>query len=132
MGPDDSLLAAARAMRELDIGFWPVVDAAGVLVGVLTDRDIVVRACAEDAHPSAVTVGSVMTRGATTCAGEDPIGVAEAKMRRHRVLRIVVTDDRGAPIGVISLSDVAQYEPPSRVGRTLQSVAERKYAPERP
>jgi CBS domain-containing protein len=132
IAPDDDLLTAARAMRDADVGFLPVCDARGVAVGVVTDRDIVVRACAEDTRLASVTVGSVMTRGVTACAPDDPLSKVVAEMRRHHVLRVLVLDARGAPVGVISLSDIAQYEMPSRVGRTLQSVAERKYAPERP
>ncbi len=129
---DDDLLAAARVMRDHDIGFLPVCDGHGVAVGILTDRDIVIRACAEDALASATTVGSVMTRGVTACRPGDSLAFAEAAMREHRVTRVVVVDDRGAPVGVLSLSDVAQYERPVKVGETLRTVAQRKYAPERP
>jgi len=77
-------------------------------------------------------VRNVMTRGVIACRAGDPVTKAVALMRRHRVTRIIILDARGAAEGVLSLSDVAQYERPAKIGRTLQTVAERKYAPERP
>jgi len=49
-------------------------------------------------------------------------------MREHRISRLLVIDTDGSLVGVISLSDISQYETPGRVGRTLQAIAERKYA----
>jgi CBS domain-containing protein len=129
---DDDVLAAARAMREKDVGFLPVVDARGVVAGVLTDRDIVVRGCLDDAPLSQRSIAGVMTRGAIVCGPDEPVGAAAARMRFHRFTRIVIVDEMQRPIGVLSLSDLAQYENPSRTGRTLRRIAERKYVPERP
>jgi CBS domain-containing protein len=128
----EDVLVAARIMRENDVGFLPVCDDAGRVVGVLTDRDIVLRVCAEDSHPSATPIASVMTRGAISCRPEQTVAHAERLMRQHLITRILVIDEQAHPVGIVSLSDVAQYERPSRVGLTLQTVAERKYAPERP
>ena len=128
----DAALVAARIMREHDVGFLPVCDEAGRVVGVLTDRDLALRVCAEDSRPAATPVGSVMTRGAISCRPMQPVSHAERLMRQHHLTRIMVVDDENRPVGVISLSDIAQYEPASRVGRTLHTVAQRKYAPERP
>jgi CBS domain-containing protein len=128
----DTLHAAARAMRESDVGFVPVCSEDGAMVGVLTDRDIVTRACAEDERPSTLLVRAVMSRGIVSCGPDDSVARAMARMRRHRLTRIVILDWRGFPVGVLSLSDIAQYERPSRVGRTLQTVAERKYTTGRP
>jgi CBS domain-containing protein len=127
----DTVATAAQVMREHEVGFLPVCDQHGIVVGVVTDRDLVVRACAEGCDPSTV-VSRVMTRARIACRPEDPISRADALMRRHRISRVVITDAGGAPAGVLSLSDLAQYEAPTRVGRTIQRVAERKYAPERP
>jgi CBS domain-containing protein len=126
---EESLLVAARLMREHDIGFLPVVDARGALAGVLTDRDLVVRGCVDDAPPSQIAIASVMTRGAMTCRPDDPITLAESRMRTHRVTRVVIVEAHRAPIGVLSLSDISQYQQPSRIGRIFRRIAERKYAP---
>ena len=119
-------------MRDKDVGFLPVCDEAGGVVGVITDRDLVVRVWAEEARPAATQVGSVMTRGTICCRPTHTLGHAERLMRRHHLTRLLVTDDRAHPVGVVSLSDIAQYERASRVGQTLKTIAERKYAPERP
>jgi CBS domain-containing protein len=128
----EDALVAARIMRDKDIGFLPVCDDAGRVVGVLTDRDLVLRVCAEDSHPAATPVATVMTRGSVACRETSSIACAERLMRRHHITRIVVLDEEQRPLGIVSLSDVAQYERLSRVGHTLRTVAERKYAPERP
>jgi CBS domain-containing protein len=128
----DTVLVAARTMRDADVGLLPVRDAHGVVVGVITDRDITTRACAEAVDPVTAIVRNVMTRAVIACRPADPVTKAVALMRRHKVTRIIVVDERGAAVGLLSLSDIAQYERPAKIGRTLQTVAERKYAPERP
>ena len=119
-------------MRELEIGFLPVCDRSGITVGVVTDRDIVTRACALDEDLHTTPVRRIMTSAVLACRPDEPISRAESRMRRHRVTRLVVTDPLRRALGVVSLSDLAQYERPSAIGRTLRGVAQRKYAPERP
>jgi CBS domain-containing protein len=128
----DLALAAAVAMRDDDIGFLPVCDPDGKAIGVVTDRDIAMRVCAADARASAMTVADVMTRSVVACRPHQAIARAESLMRRHRITRVLVTDDAGVLVGVVSLSDLAQYERSSAVGRTMRAISERKYAPERP
>jgi CBS domain-containing protein len=129
---DASVQVAARIMRDTDVGFVPVLDERGAVVGVLTDRDLATRICAEDLTASRVRVANVMTRGLVSCRPDDRLVRALASMRRHRLTRILITDPNGVPVGVLSLSDVAQYIAPSKIGRTLQTIAERKYAPKCP
>jgi CBS domain-containing protein len=123
----DDLALVARTMREEDVGFVPVLDSDDVLVGVLTDRDIVVRSFV-GADPRRVLVGSIMSGDVIVCRTTDAVETAERKMRERRVSRLVIVDSDGALAGVLSLSDIAQYDSPGRVGRTLQAIAERKYA----
>ena len=73
-----------------------------------------------------------MTRGAIACRPTHTVAHAERLMRKHHLTRIIVVDEQRRPIGIVSLSDVAQYERPSRIGQTVRAIAERKYAPERP
>lgn len=115
-------------MRDENVGFLPVLDSDDAVVGVVTDRDIVVRAGVGAVDPRRVLVGEVMSREVIACRPTDTIEVAERKMRDRRISRVLVLDDDGAILGVISLSDIAQYDTPGRVGRTLQAIAERKYA----
>lgn len=127
----ETVLAAARMMREHDIGLVVVCDASGCLSGVLTDRDIVIRVVASNLDPF-LTIGRIMTRGAVTCAPDDALAEVMRAMREHRHSRVIVAEEGRQPVGVISLSDLAQYETVATVGRTLRAVSERKYGPERP
>lgn len=115
-------------MRDENIGFLPVMDSDDAVIGVITDRDIVVRANVGAVDPRRVLAGEVMSRDVIACRPTDAIEVAERKMRDRRVSRILVLDGDETVVGVISLSDIAQYDSPGRVGRTLQAIAERKYA----
>lgn len=124
----DEIALAARTMREENVGFVPVLDSDDVVIGVLTDRDIVVRACVGPDDPRRALVASAMSRDVVACRPGDTVEAAERKMRERRITRLVVIDEDGMLAGVISLSDIAQYDAPGRVGRTLQAIAERKYA----
>jgi CBS domain-containing protein len=77
-------------------------------------------------------VQDVMTVGAISCRPSHSVAHAERQMRSHHLTRVVIVDADDRLLGILSLSDVAQYVRPSRVGRTVRTVAERKYAPERP
>jgi CBS-domain-containing membrane protein len=124
----DEIALAARTMRDENIGFMPVLDSDDVVIGVVTDRDIVVRACVGPIDPRRMLVGEMMSRDVISCRPTDSVELAERRMRERRVTRLVVIDADGALVGVLSLSDIAQYDAPGRVGRTLQAIAERKYA----
>jgi CBS domain-containing protein len=128
----ETVLDGARLMREADVGFLPVVDPRATIVGVLTDREIVTRVTALGLNPPEAPVSSAMTSEVVTCSPGALVSRAEALMRRHRLTRIVVVDEGRVPIGVLSLSDIAQYAQASRVGHTVQAVSERKYGVERP
>ena len=124
----DDVGLASRTMRDENIGFLPVLDSDDVVVGVVTDRDIVVRACVGHADPRRLLVGAMMSGQVISCRPTDTVEEAERKMREHRISRLLVIDADGALVGIMSLSDIAQYDSPGRVGRTLQAIAERKYA----
>lgn len=106
IGPDTSLVEAARFMRDESIGFLPVLE-EGRLVGVITDRDITVRATADALDPQSTRVGSVMTKPVVTISESESIYEADALMERHTIRRLVVLDGRGALTGVLSLDDLA-------------------------
>ncbi|MER7486950.1 CBS domain-containing protein [Streptomyces sp. NPDC126497] len=103
--PDASIVEAARLMRTQNIGDVVVADGQRV-VGVLTDRDIAVRAVARGADPLGVSVGSVCTRDPLTLAPDDPVSSAVALMREHAIRRIPVVEG-GLPVGLVSLGDLA-------------------------
>ena len=127
--PDASVLAAAERMRDADVGFLPICDSDGVLVGVLTDRDIVVRACAPGLDLATTAVARVMTTVLATCRPRSSLSVAERAMRKSRKARLPVLDPKGHLVGVLSLSDVVQYETARRTGRIVFDLSQRKYDP---
>lgn len=102
--------AVARQMRDEAIGDVIVTD-GGRLCGIVTDRDIAVRAVASDADPRATTVRDVLTREPVTVAPDDDIKAAEGLMRTHAVKRLpVVEGDR--IVGVVALGDIEVEETP--------------------
>jgi CBS domain-containing protein len=103
---DASVMIAARAMRENDIGDIIVLD-GDRLYGILTDRDIVVRALAEDKDPMTTAVGEICSRDLTTVDPTDSVGSAVRLMREKALRRIPVVDRGGAVVGIVSLGDVA-------------------------
>ena len=86
---------AAATMRDNSLGFLPVCDPDGRLVGVITDRDISVRVATRDRLPGAVSVIEVMSAPPLVCLGNDPIEVAERLMVAEGVSRLVVVDREG-------------------------------------
>ena len=119
-----SVQACAEMMRDNGIGFVPVVDADRQVVGVVTDRDLALRVLANDL-PADTPVGQVMTGDVRTCRPDDELREAERKMSSARKSRLVVADENGHCVGVISLSDVAQADR-RRAGGVLRAVTRRE------
>ncbi|MGY6021409.1 CBS domain-containing protein [Streptomyces spinosirectus] len=108
--PDASLVEAARLMRTQDVGDVVVADGQRI-VGVLTDRDITVRAVAEGIDPLTVSAESVCSPEPVLVAPDDPVPAAAALMRAHAVRRLPVVED-GLPVGMVSLGDLAEARDP--------------------
>ncbi len=121
----DNVQAAARKMRDQNVGFLPVCHDGKKVIGTITDRDIVVRACAEDRPASATRIGDVMTRQVVSCRPQDEVDKAEQLMSQHHKSRILCIDDSGKLAGVISLSDIAQHQADAG-GQTLKNVTSRE------
>jgi CBS domain-containing protein len=107
--PDTSLADAARKMRDLDVGIIPVVesDANKRLRGVLTDRDIAIRAVAEGRDANSTRVMEVMTTEVETCNKNDSLRDVLSVMEREQVRRVPITDREGRLVGIIAQADVA-------------------------
>jgi CBS domain-containing protein len=112
-------------MKEQNIGFAPICNEAGEPVGAITDRDLAIRVLA-DGRPAECNIADVMTRDVVACHVGDDLSSAEQLMRDHRKSRIMVCDQGGKLVGVISLSDVADMESEETAGRTLRDVASRE------
>ena len=117
-----ALRDAARIMREGDFGSMPVVD-EGRLVGVLTDRDIVVRGVAEGLDPTVCRVGDVASRDPVTVTPDQDLDEAMELMAHHRVRRLPVVSD-GRLVGVISQADVALGAKESKTGKVVEEISQ--------
>lgn len=126
----DSIHRAAFMMKSWRVGFLPVTDREDRLVGVVTDRDLVVRALAEE-RPAATQVRAVMSREPVTCRPEDELWMAEQRMTDGRKSRIPVVDTERRCLGVISLSDLGQVGTGARAGELLQKITRREASPPR-
>lgn len=102
----DRLDAAARIMWENDCGFCPVVDPDGVVVGVLTDRDLCMAAYTQGRPLAELPVTAAMARHVRACRAEDPLGAVLQAMEQTQVHRLPVVDARGQLAGVISTNDL--------------------------
>lgn len=105
-----SVAEAARAMRERDIGVVVVME-GGELAGIVTDRDIVVRAVARDLDAGTTPLRDVCTRDPVTVAPDEDVEGAVALMREHAVRRLPVVDG-GEIVGILSIGDLAVSEDP--------------------
>ncbi|MFF6876196.1 MULTISPECIES: CBS domain-containing protein [unclassified Streptomyces] len=109
--PDASLVEAAQLMRTQNIGDVVVAEGQDV-IGVLTDRDITVRAVADGTDPMTVSARTVCTPHPVTVTPDDLVATAVTLMREHAVRRLPVVED-GLPVGIVSLGDVAEAEDPA-------------------
>jgi CBS domain-containing protein len=100
-----SVFDAAQKMRDASIGDVVVLDGERVC-GIVTDRDIVVRAIAADRDPRSTKLADICSRGLTTLRPEDDVGTAVRLMREHAVRRLPVVEN-GRPVGILTLGDLA-------------------------
>ncbi|MFO0593171.1 MAG: CBS domain-containing protein [Polyangiaceae bacterium] len=119
VSPEDRVEAAARRMRDEDIGFLPVCDNEGKVIGTLTDRDIAVRVVADD-KPASTHVEEVMSHEVVACRPDADLEEAKQLMASHHKSRILCIDTLGHLAGIISLSDLAQSAGP--VSETFRDV----------
>jgi CBS domain-containing protein len=105
MPSDATIVEAARAMRDKDIGDVIVLD-DGEVCGIVTDRDLVVRALADASDPHGTKLGEVCSKNLTTLEPESKVGEAVTLMRDKALRRLPVIEN-GKPIGIVSLGDLA-------------------------
>jgi CBS domain-containing protein len=108
--PHTSLQLAAARMKAIHVGFLTVYDDRAGVLGVITDRDIVVRAIAEGAVPETTPVHHVMSANLVWCYEEAPLADAVKLMQVSAVRRVVVLDADHRLAGVLSVDDVARTE----------------------
>lgn len=123
VSPENTLVEAAGLMRELDVGALPVCEGDRV-TGMITDRDITVRAVADGRDPNATPVGEVMTPDATTILADQEVEQAARLMQQREVRRLPVLGRENRLVGIISLGDIAMSSNPAFSGTTLREVSE--------
>lgn len=100
--------AAARVLWEADCGIAPVVDAAGVLVGVVTDRDLCMASYTQGRSLGEIPVTKVMVSTLRTCRPDDTVAAAMATMQQAQVHRLPVVDARNLLVGMLSTNDLVR------------------------
>jgi CBS domain-containing protein len=113
VGPAVAVSDAARLMGAANIGFLPICEPSGAVVGTVTDRDLALRVLANQL-PASTAVAEVMTPELVACRATDDVEHARDLMVRHHKARIVCLDEMGSLVGVISLSDLAPIPPAPR------------------
>jgi CBS domain-containing protein len=120
--PDQSIQDVARKMRDIDSGAIPVCD-GDKLRGMVTDRDIVLRAVCE-ARSFDTPVSEVMSADLEYCYEDDDITAAADKMAELQVRRLVVVDRDKRLVGIVSLGDIAQQGKDKTTGQALEEISE--------
>lgn len=128
-----SVEECARLMRECDCGEIPVVNNINELrvIGVVTDRDIVVRLIAEGKNPLSCTVEECCTKPAITVSEKTSVDSCLMTMENHQVRRLPVVDSFGRCIGIVSQADLARSAIPAKeTGKLVRKVSAPNRAPE--
>jgi CBS domain-containing protein len=122
IGPDETIQRAAQVMDELNVGSIPVFEGER-LVGLVTDRDIVVRAISVGKTPADTKVGEVMSAGIEYCFLDEQVDDVMERMRELQVRRMPVMDrSTGKLAGIIALGDLATKHS-AEVDRTLSEIS---------
>ena len=118
---DETLQAAARRMREMDVGALPVTDGKA-LVGMVTDRDITIRGVAEGMVAQESLVSDVMTQEVRYCRADDTIEQVMAEMGDAKVRRLAVLDAGNEIVGIVALADIATRQS-AHTDETLREIS---------
>lgn len=106
---EEPVSAAARLMKQTNVGALPVCDSGGRLRGLVTDRDIVTRCVALGSDPEDTPVSEIMTRGIVSAQEETPVEECAGNMARLQVRRLPVTEN-GRVVGMLTLADLLRQE----------------------
>jgi CBS domain-containing protein len=122
VGPNDSIQQAAKAMARIDVGVLAVAE-GDRLVGMITDRDIAVRAVAEGRDPARTLVKDVMSAEVKYCYDDDAVTDVADNMAEQQLRRLPVVTREKRLVGIISLADIAREREPNAAGQALQGIA---------
>lgn len=120
IAPSSTIQTAAAEMEKWDIGALPVCEGSRT-VGIITDRDLVIRAMAQGLDAKQTLVQDVMTQGVTSCPAGYDIQEAARLMKDQKIRRLIIEDTNKRPVGIVSLGDLALY---TRKGEISEEVLE--------
>ncbi|WP_406691262.1 CBS domain-containing protein [Saccharopolyspora sp. ID03-671] len=121
IGENDTLLTAARMMRDLDVGSLPICGDDDRLYGIITDRDIVLRCCAEGRDPAQVRASEMAQGTPHWIDARSDVGEVLASMEEHRIRRMPVISDHRL-VGMISEADLAQHLDGDQLAHFVETI----------
>jgi len=121
VGPEESAVDAARLMAAENIGSLPVVEGEE-LVGIVTDRDLVLHVLAKDVDPHKVVVATICTECPVVVRSEDSLDVALQRMASEQVRRLPVVEDTRL-VGMLAQADVSRNVAPAATGRLVEEIS---------
>jgi CBS domain-containing protein len=122
VSPDQSIQDAAKIMRDEDTGVVPITDGE-TLTGVITDRDIAIRAIAEG-RDGRTTVREIASQDLVTIDPQQNLDEALRLMAQHQVRRLPVVEEDGKLVGIVSQADVARHGDDARTGEVVEQISE--------
>lgn len=122
MSPDTPIAAIAKKMQQHDIGAVPIGE-NDRLIGIVTDRDITMRAVARAKDCSATTARDVMSKGIVYCRDTDTVADAIATMERKQVRRLPVLDANKRMVGMLSLGDISHAASQQQCAEAIKAVS---------
>lgn len=129
VSPNDTINQAAQKMKKIECGVLPVGEDKDHCIGMITDRDIVLRVIAKGLDPKQAKVKDAMTKEVRYCAEEDSLDKAAELMREHKVNRLLVINKSDQVTGIITFGAMLwKTENASEVGHMLDHAAPRKVA----
>ncbi len=122
---DHTTADAAELMKREDVGLVPVVSEDGKLIGVLTDRDIVLKVIADGRDPRSTAVTEVMSSSPVSCLPQESVEAVMELMASRQVRRIPIVDRDGSLVGIVAQADVAtRIANPEETGQVVQAISE--------
>jgi CBS domain-containing protein len=123
----NTVLQCAEMMKTHDVGSMPIVESEGSrrLVGILTDRDIVVKVVAEGLAPDATPIGDVMSREPVVVRPDEELDQTMERMKDRQVRRVPVVDEQNRLVGIIAQADVATHgQDNKKTGEMVREISE--------
>lgn len=125
--PDDTVAKVAQLMQSENIGSIPVIENLPTqkLIGIVTDRDLVLKIIAKGQDPKSTKVEAVMTRQVVTCLAEDDLQKALDAMAEHQLRRIPIVDHDYKIVGIIAQADVAtRVNQPEKTAEMVKEISQ--------